>query len=245
MYSLLFCNLTGATNSAITTRYKVRQRIFELKRRFDSLTNNIRDCLENHVNEVADALTSLTLDEEDQHRLFTQKIKSDLFKAANISILFGTIKPHWNYLDPSLMEYLVTKFNLKEVKDKLRVYKSALQEFRTITTLTEYCQTQKRKHISPPKNFGKVVAHFEWPEKATLEDVEKFRQEYIHRYSLHKCAMILARHGSVIVTWFIPKSIEKELKKNVPRDIFKKYFITKMEIAATCIYEVQEVNVPR
>ena len=210
-----------------------------MKKRFDSLTNNIRECLENHIDQVKYALISLTIDEEGYHRLFTKK---DLLKAANFSIQLGIIKPHWNYLDPSLLEHLVTKFNPTEVKDELEAYKSDLQQFRMITPLTMLCQAQKR---NPPKDFQNVVAHFDWPENTTLEDVDNFQQEYSHHYNLHKCAVMLARPGSVTVTWFIPKSIEEKLKKNVPIEILKKYFITKMEIAATCIYEAQEVNVPR
>ena len=230
------------------TDYKVHQRKFELKRRFDSLTNNIRECLEIHADQVTYALISLTLDEEGHHRLFTKKNKSDLFNAANISAQLRTIKSRWNYLDPSLLEHLLehlTMLNLTEVKDELEAYKSDLQEFRMLTTLTMFCQTQRVRHIKPPRNFLNIVAHFEWRENTTLEEVEEFRREYAHHYNLYKYAMMLYRPGSVSVTWLIPKSIEEKLKKNVPKDIFEKYFITKMEIAATCIYEAQEVNVPR
>ena len=143
----------------------------------------------------------------------------------------------------------MTEFDLKEVRDKLEAYNKDLQQFRKTTPLTLYCQSHKRRHIDPPQDFQKVVGRFEWPESITLEDVENFRQEYAHQYSLHRCAMMLAQiqPGSIIVTWFIPVSIEEKLKKDIPIEIFEKYSITKMEVGATCIYQAQEdmVSMPR
>ena len=218
----------------------------ELSKRFDTLKDSVRECLESRktlVTKVADALTSLSPDGEDQHKLFTKENKSDLFNAASIPELFGTMNFHWNYLDPTLLEHLVTKFNLNEVKDELEAYNSDLQQFRTKTPLTLFCASQEKRHIEPPQDFRKFVAQFKWPKNATLEDVEKFRKEYAHKYNLHRCAMMLAQiqPGSVMVTWFIPVSIEEKLKRNVPVEIFKKYSITKVEIAEACIY--QEVSV--
>ena len=77
------------------------------------------DVIENKgvpVDEVADSLTSLLPDDEENHKIFTESHVSDLFKADNVVEQFGTMNFHWNYLDPSLLDYLVRDFNLEEVK---------------------------------------------------------------------------------------------------------------------------------
>ena len=54
------------------------------------------------------------------------------------------------------------------------------------------------------------------------------------------------RSGSFIVTWFVPESVVEKLKGKVPRAILKKYSVTKLEIAGTCVYRLrkpQEVSV--
>ena len=93
-----------------------------------------------------------------------------------------------------------------------------------------------------------MVAEFDWPNDVTLEVVEQFRQEYASHYGFHEFAMMVAqaRPGSFIVTWFVPESVVEKLKGKVPRVILKKYSVTKLEIAGTCVYRLrkpQEVSV--
>ena len=214
---------------------------------FDNLKNAIRECLERQrvlISKVADALTSLSPDDDEHKKLFTASHVTDLYRAANISVLFGIMNPHWNYLDPSLLEHLVKKFRLEAMKQQTEGYKSDLQQFRKMTPLNLFCQTQRRKRRRPQEDFKKIIVEFDWPEKVTLEDVEQFRQEYASEYSLHECAMIIAQIclGSYIITWFIPKSLVEKLKAKVPREILKKYCVTKLEIAGTCVYHSHKAH---
>ena len=72
--------------------------------------------------------------------------------------------------------------------------------------------------------------------------LEHFRQEYASHYGLHECAMMIAQvcPGSFIITWFVPESVVKKLKGKVPSAILKKYSVTKLEIAETCVYRLQK-----
>ena len=152
--------------------------IAELDDGFDNLKNVIRECLEKQrvlVSKVADALTSLSPDCDKQHKkLFIGSHVTDLYKAANISVLFGIMNPHWNYLDPSLLEHLVKKFHLEVMKRQIEGYKSVLQQFRKKMPLKIFCLTQRRKRRRSQENFRKMVVEFDWPENVTLEDVEQF-----------------------------------------------------------------------
>ena len=104
------------------------------------------------------------------------------------------------------------------------------------TPLVLFCQTQKRRHIKPPSEFEEMVAAFDWPDDVMLEVVEQFRQEYACHY---ECAMMLAVVRPII-TWFIPESIVEKLKEKVPRHILKKYLVTRLEIAGTCVYHLRK-----
>ena len=221
--------------------------IEELDDGFDNLKNAIRECLERQrvlVSKVADALTSLSPDCDEQHKkLFTGSHVTDLYRAANISVLFGIMNPHWNYLDPSLLEHLVKKFRLEVMKQQIQDYKSELQQFRKKTPLNLFCRTQRRKK-RPREDFKEMIVEFDWSENVTLEDVEQFRQEYASEYSLHECAMMIAqiRSGSYIITWFIPESLVEKLKAKVPREILNKYCVTKLEIAGACVYRSRKAQ---
>ena len=227
----------------------MKKMINQLSKGFDILKNNIRQCLEKHrihTKQVADVLTSLSPDEDQQHKTFAESHVEVLYRAPDISEQFGTMNFHWNYLNPSLLDHLVQKFDLQEVRDQMEAYKSDLQQFRKKTPLNIFCQTQRRKRRRPQEEFEKMVAEFDWPEKekVTLENVEQFRQEYASEYSLHECAMMIAqiRPGSYIITWFIPESVVEKLKAKVPREVLKKYCVTKLEIAGACVYRSRKVQ---
>ena len=234
-----------------TSSESVKKTIEELKTRFRAIKDDTRECLVKKrvpVKRVADSLTSLSPDDDDHHKMFAESHVSDLFQAPDIPEQFGTMNSHWNYLDPSLLDHLVSDFNLEEVKGEMETYKSDLGQFRTKTPLTLFCRAQKRKRFRLSPDFQEVVADFDWPNDVTLEVVEQFRQEYASHYGLHKFAMMVAqvRPGSFIVTWFVPESVVEKLKGKVPREILKKHSVTKLEIAGTCVYRLrkpQEVSV--
>ena len=234
--------------SLATSTEEVKRMIAELDNEFENLKIAIRECLERQrvlVSKVTDALTSLSPDCEEQHKkLFTESHIRALGQAPNIFMLFIIMNPYWNYLDPGLLEHLVKKCHLEVMKQQIENYKSDLQQFRKKTPLKIFCQTQKRKRKKFDEDFKEMVAEFHWPENVTLEDVEEFRQEYASEYNLHKCAMMIAhiRHGSYIITWFIPESVVEKLKAKVPREIFKKYCVTKLEIAGTCVYRSRKAQ---
>ena len=228
--------MTPATSSE-----EVKKMISDLDKTFDHLKNSVRECLEKRqvlVKRVADVLTSLSADEDDHYRVFLESHVSLLFRAANISELFGTMNLHWNYLDPPPLDDLAKKFELEEPKQQMEVYKSDLQQFRMKTPLTLFCLAQRRKRMRPLGEFQEMVAVFDWPENVTLEDVEQFRQEYASHYNLRECAIMIAQvlPGSFIITWFIPQSVVEKLKTKVPRKVLKKYSVTRLEIAGVCVY---------
>ena len=131
-----------------TLSEEVKKMINQLSKGFDILKNNIGECLEKHrihTKQVADVLTSLSPDEDQQHKTFAESHVEVLYRAPDISEQFGTMNFHWNYLNSPLLDHLVQKFDLKEVRDQMEAYKSDLQQFKNKTPLNIFCQTQRRK----------------------------------------------------------------------------------------------------
>ena len=175
---------------------EVKKMIDNLTKQFNTLKNTIRECLERQevlVSRVADVLTSLSPDEDEQHKLFVEGHVSNLYRAANVIEVFGVMNCHWNYLDPSLFEHLVKEFHLVETTDQMEAYKLELKQFRMRTPLDLFCQTQKKKRfidkLKPELRERAVV--YTWPVNTTLEEIEQFRQECASEYSLHECSMII------------------------------------------------------
>ena len=228
----------------MTIQY-VQAKIKQFGNRFNALKKSSRECLERlrvPVQRVADALTSLPADDENEHKQFLESHTSALYCAADHSEQFGTMNFHWNYQNYHLLDHLIQEFDLEGVKGEMKTYKDDLKQFRKKTSLKLFCrshkQSHKKRHVDPPHGFYKVVMKFNWPDNVTMETVEEFRQEYAYHYKLHECAMMLdlVFFGSFIITWLIPASIVKKLKEKVPKPILYKYSVTKLEIAGEYVY---------
>ena len=247
MEYISFASIDGGSEKLfmVTSIEEVKKMIIDMEKKFDGLKIAIKECLKKHkvpVERVADALTSLSADEDDHHKMFLESHVSVLFKAADIPELFGTMNFHWNYLSPPPLDHLVQRLDLEEVKGQMEAYKSVLQRFRMKTSLPLFCQSQRRRRVRPPGEFHEMVAEFDWPDIVTLEVVEQFREEYASHYNLRECAMLIAqvRSGSFIVTWLIPQSIIKKLKAKIPRGLLKQYSVTRLEIAGVCVYRLRK-----
>ena len=204
-----------------------------------------RDGLEKRkipVKKVVDTLTNLPADDVDEHKQILQSQLSVYYQANNQAELIGQLSFSMNYLSYQLLEYLAKEFHLREVSVQMEVYKSDLQQFRMKTPLALFCQTLKKKRITLSPEFQEMVAEFDWPENVTLEDVEQFRKEYAFHYDLREFAMMIAEvlPGSFIITWLVSASVIEKLKKNLPREILKKYLATKLIIAGDCVYRSLE-----
>ena len=145
--------------------------------KFDVVKNNVRECIEKKAIpalRVAGALTSLSPYKDDHGIKFLESRMSALYRAANIAEQFGMMDFHWSYLNPSLLDHLVRRFDLEKVKGEMETYKSDLGQFRKKTPLTLFCRAQKRKRVRLSPDFQEVVAEFDWPNDVTLEVVEQF-----------------------------------------------------------------------
>ena len=125
----------------------------------------------------------------------------------------------------------------------MAVYQKDLEAFKKGTTLMLFVEADPcTLDEDPPPGFRKMVVKFDWPETATLEDVEKFRRRYASSYDLQTCAMMLnsIRTGSFTVTWFIPVSVVEMLRKKRALTVFKEFSVTRLEIHTStqiCVYQ--------
>ena len=230
----------------MTTQY-VQAKIRRFVKRFNDLKKAARGCLEKRkisVEQVVDALTSMSPDDNDEHRQFLKQNLSDLYQSTDIPELIGKLSVlHWDYLSYQLLDYLIKEFGL-ELRREMEAYKLDLQRFRLKIPLALFCQSKKRRRMKPSEEFKEMVAEFDWPHEVTLEVVEQFRQEYAYYYKLRDCAMLLAKvlPGSFIITWFIPESIVEKLREGIPHHILKKYTVVNLEIAGVKVYPPPQVR---
>ena len=187
----------------------------------------------------------------DQHRIFLEKKYRTLLKSKSHFELFTNLNFYWNYLAYNLLDQFIEELTLKDdcfesVTGEMAEYKKDLQDFRKSTTLELFCQAQPEDtDDEPPPGFKKIVVKHGWPKAITLEHVEKFRRCYARKYNLLKCAMMLhsIRTGSITVTWFVPVAVVVEIvKSRKPLDVYKKFEVSRVEIADSCVYQTHQVS---
>ena len=242
----------------------VKQEICVLESKFNALKAATIQCLERfHISVmcVVYTLTSLRADDMGEHKMFLEQHRGTLNQSQNHWELFGSLNVYcWNYLAYHLLDHLIVELSrtyqylitdaegktmeqsLTDIKGKMESYKTDVSHFRIDTPLRLFCKAQKEKIDDPPPTFRKIVVRHNWSERtctATLEDVEKFRQCYLRHYNLRDCAMMLnsIRPGTFTVTWFVPSSIFKILKKKGLIEVLKEFDVIRMDIAGSCVYE--------
>ena len=166
-----------------------------MRRHFREYRDAVKDCIEKGkftTEQVADCLTSAS-DIDEHQKTFLESHIGPLYRALDCKEQFGTMNFHWDYLDPSLLDHLLTELNLVDLKGEMETYKSDLGQFRKKTPLTLFCRAQKRKRVAVKREFDIAVESFDWPEEVTLDCVHQFRQE-VEAAAIHNmrdCAMMV------------------------------------------------------
>ena len=228
----------------------VKAEIKGLHERFNSIKDITIQALEKCCVAVMTVVYILTNIRSQADRVFLKENHKALRQCEDHLELFGSLNFYWNYLAPDLLDHLITELAKKHdsfqtVAGEMAVYQNDLEEFRKHTTLMLFVEADPcTLDEDPPPGFRKMVVKFDWPETATLEDVEKFRRRYASSYDLQTCAIMLnsIRAGSFTVTWFIPVSVVEMLRKKRALTVFKEFSVIRLEIDGSCVYEVSTLR---
>ena len=232
----------------LSDRY-VQIKLKRFRNRFNKVKKQFQETLEKEhisVDEVIVVLKSLPADNKSKYKVFTESHLSVFERAHNQSALIGHLDFYMDYLSYHLLDYLITEFDLKQVKVQMEQYKSDLLQFREKVPLSQFCEAQRGKLIKALPDFKEVVAELQWPadSNSTLEVVEQFRQKYISHYNLRCFSMALSQitpsHSCFVCSWLIPESLVNELKKNLNRAILEQ-FVSKLSVAGSCVYRYRQV----
>lgn len=80
-------------------------------------------------------LTRLPLSKRYKRLYFLQK---KIIRAKGIQAVFDILDPYWNYVDYSLLEYIVKKYCDRTVKKQMKKYKRKLHKFEKATSVKDY-----------------------------------------------------------------------------------------------------------
>ena len=227
----------------------VREKMKGLRQRFASIRKSMIICLEKC--QVA-AMTVLTLLSSifgfDVRKAVLDKHHKDLGRVERKSELFGYLNLYWNYLAFKPFSVLIRKLALKQsafagVRNEMAEYVKDVEKFREDTPLVLFCQAVPYMERDPPPGLQTLVTEHQWPETATLGDVEGFKESFLDVFGLPECAVMMdgVRRGSFKVTWFVllPAAVVQQLKGSKGRiRSFRDFKVTSVKIDEEYIYSV-------
>ena len=141
-----------------------------------------------------------------QHKYFLECNSSQILNATTVEEIFSILNRYWNFLNSSLLAYIISKFGDAEQKKQLSTYTAALQAFRSRTKISDFVKTCPGNQKIPPEFVAlKTKLSPDW-KNSTLEDAEVYRMSMVHSSSLASYALYLVEGvpGSIYLLWSVP-----------------------------------------
>ena len=153
-----------------------------------------------------------------EHQFFVQKVRKKLEKAKTIEAIFLIVDDYWDFLNYSILEHIIDRHASDDVKTKMAEYVEQIKSFRRGTRLKVFSQVYKRKPRNVDEKLRKLIStqKVNWS-TATLEDAERFRNDFCSELSLFDFSLELAvvTQGCVEITWLVPESLVAYIQKSV------------------------------
>ena len=197
----------------------------------ESHFSDIADCTSDYLSEkrieikkIKTRLASMPVKNKKMHEEFLDELWENISKMSDPTLEDAWVKlgKYWDFLNYSLLEYLIEKFGDKELAERMEEYKRRLREFRCSTCLRDFAQQFKEVNKTlVDENVTKsleVKLSKNW-EECTLEDLEMWKENITQILLLPSFVVILRDidSGCISITWTIPALYASSLMEEVKR----------------------------
>ena len=231
----------------------VEQKIRELEERFSDLVDQAYETLlerkvDKNVRSFRSIFLSLNVSRKYLHQKFIQdNLKID--EETTFDDLWTKLAFYWNFLNFDLLEHVINKFRIENLKQKMESYKDELQSFRKATRLCVFVNCWPLNGEMPPETeFQEFVTKIklDW-ENCTLEDIETKKRVFIRRFLLPEYALQPGeiKKGCIAITWLVPATFVNALQKDIngtSSEFFKKERIITITIDGQVCYPTPTRN---
>ena len=137
-------------------KQSVKQQVKKLERRFSDLVDFayralLRKNTEDNVRYFRSSFLSLDVSRKREHHEFIHKQLMKMDKEATFDEIWEKLTDYWNFLNFDLLEYVVDKFDIDHLKNKIESYELDLQSFRKATRLCDFIYCWPVQGETPPE----------------------------------------------------------------------------------------------
>ena len=214
-----------------------------LDKKFRSLVDkaNQEVCRQTEPSVFLFRVTNLPVLARLQHRTFIEEKLSNLPPPVTFENIWTKLNLYWDFLNYGFLEHVIDTFGSADLKQQMQKYIDQLAIFKQRTLFRDLCNfIRDDRPLDEGLNSIVVKMRKEWS-KCTLQDVELFKKDLVHKFFLPEFAILLqkAEKGCVCVTWLTSPSIAKLLQQNlanIETEFFKKHGIDAVTIDGQDIY---------
>ena len=214
-----------------------------LDKKFRSLVDkaNQEVCRQTEPSVFLFRVTNLPVLARLQHRTFIEEKLSNLPPPVTFENIWTKLNLYWDFLNYGFLEHVIDTFGSADLKQQMQKYVDELAIFKQRTLFRDLC-TFIRDNRPLDEGLKSIVVKMrkEWS-KCTLQDVELFKKDLVHKFFLPEFAILLqqAERGCVCVTWLTSPSIATLLQQNlanIETEFFKKHGIDAVTIDGQDVY---------
>ena len=152
-----------------------------------------------------------------EHKAFLKENLPTFLKAENLEEIFMHLNLYWNFIDYSLLDYIINRFCSTDLKQKMHEYKLELEKFRRVTTISQVIGSWPGR-VEPPPSFTEFTSTLDRDASTfTLEELEELRMKICTEFSLSNFILMFRGviRGSLTITWFVPSGVVPRLRDDV------------------------------
>ena len=158
---------------------------------------------------------------------FLQEKKEDIRNAQNVGDIFDVLDHYWNYVDYSLLEFIVKTYCNRNVKQEMKKYKHDLKKFEKATSVKDFTLAlpNDRKF---PSELSTLCAELKIDAaECTLHHVRKIKKALAQRASLQSYVVYMQdlHASSVVVTFAFPRAARDAVEQALDKKFLKKFSI--------------------
>ena len=177
-------------------------------------------------------ITYLPVSARVQHRSFVQQKLTTIPPPVTFVTIWAILNLYWDFLNYGLLGHIITTFGSADLKQQMQNYVDELSIFKQKTRLCDFVSSWPCRDDGPPEDrLRKVVVkmNHDWSQ-CTLQDVESFKKDLIHKFFLPEFDILLQKveRGCVCVTWLTFPSITTLLQQslaNIETEFFNNHSV--------------------
>ena len=189
-------------------------------------------------------LTKLPMLKKYKKLRFLRKKKNRILRAETMQAIFNILDPYWNYVDYSLLEYIVNKYCNKKVRSQMKKYKLKLEEFERATSVLDFTSARPDHRRFPTKHATLKATVQVNPAACSLHDARKIKESIAEKASLEPYVALLRglNVSSVVLTIAFPHAARKYVEQALDDEFLKQLNILPESVLYS---DTQPVSIPR